>query len=216
MRTRVRFPPPPPVSHPLFLDSPRFGGQAMAFARYVIMGEGRQGCSLPSTGVWALLGECGLQLHPRAKPRVYIRCLASRTPPPSISASPAPASHRLRARTPAPRPPALVSLWSASPLSPASPSCTRRAAGARCQPDLNRSSSFVRFASHSASYCAVVTPSTPAAASLAYPPVRLAHSLPTRPWIRKHQRATGNPDLMTRFGHAKKRDFYCALPGSVG
>ena len=44
--------------------------------------------------------------------------------------------------------------------------CTRRTAGARYRPDLNRSSNSVRFASRSTSYCAAVTPSTPAAASL--------------------------------------------------
>ena len=44
--------------------------------------------------------------------------------------------------------------------------CTRRTAGARYRPDLNRSSKLDRFASRSVSYCAAVTPSTPAAASL--------------------------------------------------
>ena len=44
--------------------------------------------------------------------------------------------------------------------------CTRRTAGARYRPDLNLSSNPARFASNSASYCAAVTPSTPAAASL--------------------------------------------------
>ena len=44
--------------------------------------------------------------------------------------------------------------------------CTRRTAGARYCPDLNRSSKLVRFASKAVSYCAAVTPSTPAAPSL--------------------------------------------------
>lgn len=44
--------------------------------------------------------------------------------------------------------------------------CTRRTGGARYRPDLNRSSRLDRFASRPASYCAAVTPSTPAAPSL--------------------------------------------------
>ncbi len=44
--------------------------------------------------------------------------------------------------------------------------CIRRTAGARYRPDLNRSSRLARFASNSASYCAAVTPSIPAAPSL--------------------------------------------------
>ena len=65
-------------------------------------------------------------------------------------------------------------------LVPGFSKCTRRTAGARYRPDLNRSSNPDRFASRSASYCAAVTPSTPAAASLRDSPVGFAASTPRR------------------------------------
>ena len=88
------------------------------------------------------------------------------------------------ARTPAPTPSARTlqdfvlqrrdanrTVSCSSPASPDAPTAHRRR---RYRPDLNRSSNPDRFASSSASYCAAVTPSTPAAASLRRP-VGFAH-----------------------------------------
>ena len=216
MRTRVRFPPPPPVSHPLFLDSLRFGGQAMAFARYVIMGEGRQGCSLlidrgmgSPWGGWApATPSCKaariykVSRLPHA-PSIHIRFASTRIASSSCSnTSTAPSSVGILVER----------IFSVPGFSIVHPARRRRPMPTGLEP-------LQQFRQVRLPLGLVLRRRHPIHTRRRIPCVPTGTPRPSTSDATLDTQASASdrqPDLMTRFGHVKKRDFYCALPGSVG